>query len=845
MVLLAVVPPLVWIVVPVACVMLPNAVRAVGLALAPPLPVPLMFALMTRLPPLEARLKRLPATTGEFTFKTPVVVRLTPPLVLVMALPAPKFVRFSVAEVLSISVPKFVFVVFRFDVCVTRCPLQKELHAPMPLTADRTRLFAMIVPPVPPSAISFAAVRVVCALPLLMFASIRICPAVSVKLMALFVVVRPAVPVPTVVTSKVPVDVLLIVIPSGAIAARLSVAVVEPIVPAPLFPAISSSEPAVISPLPPREFHALMVAVAPLAVIGLVTVMPPAVSVSVKLLPPVSMPGRPKTVPTVSPVAFVLLITTLPLALAANVLTTVSSGVVFPISDPATSFNPPAVTVAPPSIAPVAFRRVVLVPLLTGAPTVMPPFVSVSEIGLLVVKTPLVPPILLMVSVPPPALLLMVIPPGACAAKELVTVIALMVVPATISNEVLAVFTWISLPDAPIAVPAVSVTTAPLMSEPGAAALSSEPAVAVNDTFPVVVTVPTVRLFNVFVMLMLPAPPVTTYGSAVLPPAPVSVTVMLLPPVFSTRRVPTFVVKPSPPPLVPPIAPPTVDERTNTPVVATAVPTPLSSTVVPLIRPMFLEPAVTPATVIAPNCGLAPFGSPTSNVPVPPTPIRPISALLRLNDPAPLPTPTVVPAIFGLRRTSPFAPTVIPPLVVGRSTSAALMSTAAGLPVSADAVPIPPTVTYLLAFVVVMLLVSARVNVPVPSELLSASIITLADPASKLSCSVMPFKAVRLTGLTAPVVVTACRSIVPAESVTLVTGVPLPTAPSTMSPPPAVIASGCAPSTVPSVTSFAALLPNRLIVPPPAASDTLPALTPKPAVFTVKVPLSVVVVTPV
>ena len=65
-----------------------------------------------------------------------------------------------------------------------------------------------------------------------------------------------------------------------------------------------------------------------------------------------------------------------------------------------------------------------------------------------------------------------------------------------------------------------------------------------------------------------------------------------------------------------------------------------------------------------------------------------------------------------------------------------------------------------------------------------------------------------------------------------------------MSPPPAVIASACAPLTVPSVTSLAVLLPVNEIVPPPAASTVVPALTPEPTVFTDSVPASVVVLTP-
>ena len=80
-------------------------------------------------------------------------------------------------------------------------------------------------------------------------------------------------------------------------------------------------------------------------------------------------------------------------------------------------------------------------------------------------------------------------------------------------------------------------------------------------------------------------------------------------------------------------------------------------------------------------------------------------------------------------------------------------------------------------------------------------------------------------------------------SVTLLSAVVPPNAPSTMSPPPAVIASACAPLTVPSVTSLAALLPVSAIVPPPAASTVAPATeTPKPAEVTLIGPFNVTVV---
>ena len=83
-----------------------------------------------------------------------------------------------------------------------------------------------------------------------------------------------------------------------------------------------------------------------------------------------------------------------------------------------------------------------------------------------------------------------------------------------------------------------------------------------------------------------------------------------------------------------------------------------------------------------------------------------------------------------------------------------------------------------------------------------------------------------------------------AASVTPPSAVLPPAAPSTMSPPVAVMFSAEGPCTLPSVTSLAALLPVSVIVPPPAARLTAPARTPKPAVPIASVPFSVVVATP-
>ena len=91
----------------------------------------------------------------------------------------------------------------------------------------------------------------------------------------------------------------------------------------------------------------------------------------------------------------------------------------------------------------------------------------------------------------------------------------------------------------------------------------------------------------------------------------------------------------------------------------------------------------------------------------------------------------------------------------------------------------------------------------------------------------------------APVVVTdVSRLAVLLVIVRLVSAAVPPTIPRSTSPPAAVIAKVCPPSTAPSVTSLPASVPVSTIALAPA-SVTSPAVTPWPAVFTVKVPFSV------